>query len=683
MSKLAFGLFALLLAATGRSLCAETSKPLWIHTPHAWEPSEVRYFRYCFTADSPATEGFIKVSADDEFELFVNGYRVGTGCFWQVSVTFDVSLGIREGRNAIALSVLNNAGTGGLMVEGKFVLASGEAVRIATDGSWKVSAQKEEGWTSPDFDDSTWSLARAGYCDARFGTSLEEKEERMRLEHQGQPISLPRTDREPVRFVGQTFRSHNPVWKDVEQLRRVSLLLKDMGFNMISVDIPWGEVETEPGVYDFSSMDLRLQEVLRHGFYLQLKVGFLGGDGGWRLPPWIAENERLYKRSPSGERDATSTLTYASDELNRHLAEFCRTVADHYRDYPVVNYSLLSSRSGEVEYNHAHYQDYSEPAQEQFRRWLKERYEAVESVNELWGAKFASFDEVMLPVPQDPVPDGEFDFAASIVDFYKYREFSLQRYFDTLVRGFRVGDPEAEVALTIGHVLSADCARRNSLSAYRWVRNADWLWIDPAPRDFYPIRIAIGRAARLIGKKLAVEIDGLYAYKRDSVGVFETFPRQTLLSFEGGARIMTTANWQFAAYGPTTEPPEFERFAEAHRGMAAYASPGTVHERATATDAVYISKWTMFTTHGNRRVWEKIEQYYQHLYGASQRLVDIITDDVFTDNGSVLRRYERIHIPHAPVVQSRARETLERSGVELIAPEPWGLFDEYGRTTQE
>ncbi len=683
MTKLALGLLALLLSVPGLSVLAETSEPLWIHPSDVWEPGEVRYFRRCFSADSPATEGFIKVSADDEFELFVNGYRVGTGYFWPVAVTFDVAAGIREGRNAIAVSVLNNQSIGGLIVEGEFVLASSETVCITTDSSWKVSAQKEEGWTSPDFDDGTWASARAGYCDARFGTSLEEKEERMRLEHKSQPISLPWTDWEPVRFVGQTFRSHSPLWKDVDQLRRVCLLLKEMGFNLISVDIPWGEVETEPGVYDFSSMDLRLQELLRHGFYLQLKVSFLGGDGGWRLPPRIARDERLYKRSPSGERDETSTLTYASEDLNRQLAEFCRTVARHYRDYPVVNYSLLSSRSGEVEYHHAHYQDYSEPAQEQFRRWLKERYKTVESLNTMWGTKFGSFEGVMLPVPQDPVPDGEFDFAPQIVDFFKYREFSLQKYFDGLVAGFREGDPGAEVALTLGHVLSADCARRNSLSAYRWAQEADWLWIDPAPRDFYPIRIAVGRAAHLIGKKFAVEIDGLYAYKHEGVDVFETLPRQTLLSFQGGARIMTTANWQFAAYGPMTEPPEFERFAQAHRGMAAYVSPGTMREPATATDAVYVSKWTMFATHGNRRVWEKIEEYYKHLYGDGQRLVDIITDDIFADDTSVLQRYERIHIPYAPVVQMQAREALERSGIDLIAPEPWGMFDEYGRMTKE
>ena len=659
-------------------LSAFASRPVWIRPSTSWGRGEVRYFRFLFPADSPSRKGWIKASADDEFEAFLNGHPLGCGKAWEVAVTFDVSTRIREGLNVLAFRVVNRKDTGGLIAEGEFVLSSGETARIATDSSWKVQHQLEDGWTLLDFDDQGWTFVETGYSDQRFGPSLSEKEELMRAELERNPVSLPRTSPRPELFVGETFRSQNAVWQDVEQLRRVCDILRDMRFNLISIDIPWGKVEREPGQYDFSAFDLRIHELLRHGFCLQIKVNFLGSEGGQRHPVWLDRKESLYKRSSSGKRDQNATLTYASEELNQRMAKFCAAVAKHYRDYPVINYSLLSSVSGEVEYHHAEYQDYSEPAQDQFRRWVTTRYGTVDALNKTWGTNLSSFDEVALPVPQDPVPDDKFDFDPTIVDFFRYREFCLDTYFVTLAQGFREGDPNAQVALTVGHVLSQECARRNTLSAFRWLRHADWFWVDPAPTDFYPIRIAVGRACQLLGKRLAVELDGLYAYRRDHADVFEAFPRQTRLSFEGRAEMVTTANWQFAAYGPSFDPPEFDRFGEAHRGMAAFLSPGKVQVPDTATDAVYISKWTMFATHGNGKAWKKIEEYYKSLYGDGDRLVDVITDDVFTASPAVLARYKRIHVPYAPVVEKIAWDALRSSGVELVALDPWGSFDELG-----
>jgi hypothetical protein len=61
-----------------------------------------------------------------------------------------------------------------------------------------------------------------------------------------------------------------------------------------------------------------------------------------------------------------------------------------------------------------------------------------------------------------------------------------------------------------------------------------------------------------------------------------------------------------------------------------------------------------------------------------QRMVDIVTDDQFIPDPSVLKIYERIHVPFAPVVSDAAMEGLRSGGVPLVADETWGRYDEYG-----
>ena len=193
---------------------------------------------------------------------------------------------------------------------------------------------------------------------------------------------------------------------DVSLLRPVLAVAKEMGFNTICVDVPWGRVEMSPEKFDFAWFDARLEEIERQGFYIQVKFNLLGGP---RLPRWIVEDERLCKRSSDGRKDENATLTYASQELNQQLASFFRATAEHFRKYRIINYSPFVSVAGEMEYHHAYYQDYSAPAQEAFREWLRVRYATVDGLNFAWKTSYARFDEIRLSVPRDPTPPDAFD----------------------------------------------------------------------------------------------------------------------------------------------------------------------------------------------------------------------------------------------------------------------------------
>ena len=243
----------------------------------------------------------------------------------------------------------------------------------------------------------------------------------------------------------------------------------------------------------------------------------------------------------------------------------------------------------------------------------------------------------------------------------------------------RAGDPNAKVALTIGRVFTPDCARRNSFSAYRWLRHADVLWTDPAPVDCYPFRMAEARAAQIVGKPFAIEVDGLYAYVRDKTEPLQAYSEQSRLTFQSGASILTTSNWHYASNDPNQLPTEFQRHADIHRAIAAARSLDVSPPLPPATEAVYVSKWTMFAAHGFHGPYASIEKAFMELYGNGERLVDVVSDDLFIPDPNILKRYVRIHIPYAPVVSDEAMAALERSGVVLEAPGPWGQYNEYGK----
>jgi hypothetical protein len=149
-------------------------------------------------ADVPAACGTIpttmtltshlKITADNECEVFVNGTRVGMTTNWGAAVTIDVSLYVHPGRkNVIAVRGTNTSSQGGndrgIIGELTVDADGGVAPLVVTNSSWRSAKTVPDvdaggsDWTGLDFDDSGWSAATEiasngdGPWGAVFGTS--------------------------------------------------------------------------------------------------------------------------------------------------------------------------------------------------------------------------------------------------------------------------------------------------------------------------------------------------------------------------------------------------------------------------------------------------------------------------------------------------------------------------------
>ena len=128
-----------------------TNKPKWIYGPDL-NKADV-WTRYV----TPATLtglGSIVMTADNAFELYVNGVQVGSGNNWGSPYT---ALADFNGNDVVAIKVTNHGGPGSLI--GRITIGG---VVIGTSAFWKITETAPTGtsWrTDPSFNDSAWSYA--------------------------------------------------------------------------------------------------------------------------------------------------------------------------------------------------------------------------------------------------------------------------------------------------------------------------------------------------------------------------------------------------------------------------------------------------------------------------------------------------------------------------------------------
>jgi len=143
---------------------AVSGEPQWIWTPEhdaTDAPAGSCYFRKHFKLGNPES-GRIEITADDGYELFVNGRPVGSGKTWKQINVYDIQRYLIPGRNTIAVKATNGArGAAGLVAQVVVKNKGNTDVSYSTDTSWLVSTEEQANWQHDRFDDSKWKHARA------------------------------------------------------------------------------------------------------------------------------------------------------------------------------------------------------------------------------------------------------------------------------------------------------------------------------------------------------------------------------------------------------------------------------------------------------------------------------------------------------------------------------------------
>jgi len=148
----------------GMMAAASAKEAQWIWSP-AYEkelaPEGTCYFRKTFTL-AAIEHAEVQIGCDDNYELFVNGRRVGTGQNWKLLEVYPITKYLVQGANTIAVKGVNSeGGSAGLVARVLIKQVGGAQIDFSTDATWKTTLKEFQNWQKPRFDDSQWLAARA------------------------------------------------------------------------------------------------------------------------------------------------------------------------------------------------------------------------------------------------------------------------------------------------------------------------------------------------------------------------------------------------------------------------------------------------------------------------------------------------------------------------------------------
>ncbi len=163
---LAVTLGLILLAAGSCPLATRLLQPsggaLWIWARGDYGGGEpIAFYAVREIELDAVSQARVTITADDTYLLYVNGQRVGTGCYRheQPVDEYEVSDFLDVGLNRIVVEARSGRGAGGLLAE----LDLGAHGPVVTDGNWRVFRRYDPGLFTG------WSMPKAGEAPKVWG----------------------------------------------------------------------------------------------------------------------------------------------------------------------------------------------------------------------------------------------------------------------------------------------------------------------------------------------------------------------------------------------------------------------------------------------------------------------------------------------------------------------------------
>ncbi len=137
----------------------------WIWTPEHPRGQAAEgdcYFRKTIQLGA-IEQATVTITADDRYELYINGRKVGAGNSIRQMEQYDVTPILTRGRNVIGVRVTNlAAGPAALAARVTIKPASTQGWQsYSTDSSWRTTIEPGANWWSNNFDDRRWKPAQA------------------------------------------------------------------------------------------------------------------------------------------------------------------------------------------------------------------------------------------------------------------------------------------------------------------------------------------------------------------------------------------------------------------------------------------------------------------------------------------------------------------------------------------
>ena len=152
--------------ALGAENPLEQAKWIWHNegNPAVGAPVGTRYFRRSFALEGNADIESARVfmTADNSFELWVNGRKAGKGDNFHVAAMLDAKRLLKAGKNVLAVAAENGGPTpnpAGLIGTLLIKFRDGQTLAVGTDKEWQTAESAKGKWTTETTASGEWSGA--------------------------------------------------------------------------------------------------------------------------------------------------------------------------------------------------------------------------------------------------------------------------------------------------------------------------------------------------------------------------------------------------------------------------------------------------------------------------------------------------------------------------------------------
>ena len=134
--------------ALALSLHVAPAAPLPSLAPAFWvwsdEADPLCDLRRTFTLDAMPTNATVLITADNGYELYVNGSRVGSDMgaasdVWQTVERYDITSRLAKGRNVVGLHGIDLGGVRGVIAAVRVEIKDQPPLELVTDDTWRVT----------------------------------------------------------------------------------------------------------------------------------------------------------------------------------------------------------------------------------------------------------------------------------------------------------------------------------------------------------------------------------------------------------------------------------------------------------------------------------------------------------------------------------------------------------------
>ena len=216
---------------------------------------------------------------------------------------------------------------------------------------------------------------------------------------------------------------YNPEQWDRAVWQEDIALMRELGVGLVAINIfGWAQVNPAKGEWDFTALDEIIG--LLHDAGIRVNLGTATSS----TPAWLTTlHPELLPVAIDGTRrypGGRQAFCPSSPVYRRYALTLVDRIAERYGRHPAVALWHVSNELGC--HNALCYCDESASA---FRRWLRDRYETVERLNDSWGTAFWSqrygeWDEILPPLSTLSTRN-----PAQVVDFHRFSSDTLLDHF--------------------------------------------------------------------------------------------------------------------------------------------------------------------------------------------------------------------------------------------------------------